>query len=81
MEDRWREREERESVEVRSGISEGKSYKSYRSYGSMSIESSNTLDSVGLSDREIDKFRRMIFDKEKEERRENIVIKEVDTGE
>lgn len=47
----------------------------------MSIESSNTLDSVGLSDREIYKFRRMIFDKEKEERRENIVIKEVDTEE
>lgn len=42
-------------------------------------KSSNTLDSVDLS--EIDKFRRMIFDKEKKERRDNVVIKGVNTEE
>jgi len=85
MEDRWREREESvEDSEVRSNVSEGKSYRSfrsYRSYGSMSGKSGNTLDSVGLSDREIDKVRRMVVDKEKEERKDNIVIKGVDIEE
>jgi len=82
MEDRWREREESvEDSEDRSNISESKSYRSYKSYGNMSEKSGNTLDSVGLSDKEIDKVRRMVFDKEKEERRDNIVIKGVDTEE
>lgn len=89
MEDRWRERE-REAVEstddseIRSRASEGKSYKSYKSYGSRasgSIKSGYTIDSEGLNDREVDKLRRMVMEKEKEERRDNIVVKGVDTEE
>lgn len=82
MEGRWSEREEVESnedSEVRSRASDNKSCKSYRSYDSRSVRSGYTIDSEGLSDREIDKLKRMVIDKEKEERRENIVIKGVDT--
>lgn len=82
-EDRWSEREGSvEDSESRSNVSEDKSYRSYRSYrslGNRSGKSGNTIDSVGLSDRELDKVRRMVLDKEKEERRDNIVIKGADT--
>lgn len=47
----------------------------------MSVKSGNTFDSEGLNDREIGKLRKMVIDKEKEERKDNIVIKGAETEE
>lgn len=89
LEDRWREGEEIESVEYSEAGSKAneaksyrsyKSYKSYKSYGSRSDKNGYSIDSDILSNRKIDKLKKMVMDIEKK-RKNNIIIKRVVTEE